>query len=232
MCGRYSLGASRDLFEAAFGVAPPEAARPSFNVAPGRPVVILRRDGRKAPVEAAAARWGLIPPWANRPDDGGVRINARSETAAVRSLFRDAFRHRRCLVPADGYYAWRRTDGAGRPYFLRRKDGRLFAFAGLWRRTRLADGTPFDSCAILTTEADAVARPVHHRMPVILPEERRAAWLDPSLTDPEEVGALLAPLAAAATCAYAVSPRVNGPGNDGAGCRAPADADAAQGTLF
>src|SRR5262245_35107324 len=175
MCGRFTLATSRaqlaDLFRLAGGPELPLR----YNIAPTQPVPVVRAagDGRAL----ALARWGLIPRWATDPAIGNRLINARSETVAEKPSFRDAFRKRRCLIPATGFYEWAKTAGGKQPYHFRLLDGRPFAFAGLWERWDRG-GEPVESCTILTTAANAVVRPVHERMPVILPAEAFAAWLD------------------------------------------------------
>src|SRR5262245_33896326 len=174
MCGRYSLATSRgqlaDLFRLAGGPDLPLR----YNIAPTQPVPVVRAagDGRAL----ALARWGLIPHWASDPAIGNRMINARSETVAEKPSFRDAFRKRRCLIPATGFYEWLAQAGGKQPYHFRLHDGRPFAFAGLWERWDRG-GEPVASCARRTTEVNAVVRPVHGRMPVIMPPEHFAAWL-------------------------------------------------------
>src|SRR5262249_41316010 len=167
------------------------------------PVVRAAEGGR----QLALARWGLIPHWATDPAIGNRLINARSETVAEKPSFRDAFRQRRCLIPATVFCEWWAPAGGKQPFHFRLREGRPFAFAGLWERWQGGDGA-VESCAILTTEANAVVRPVHERMPVILPPEDFAAWLDTSWP-PEELQALLRPYLAEEMEARAVSRRVN-----------------------
>jgi putative SOS response-associated peptidase YedK len=127
----------------------------------------------------AMLRWGLIPSWASDPSIGNRLLNARCETVAEKPSFRSAFRQRRCLVPASGFYEWQKAGGGRKqPYFIRPGGGGLFAFAGLWERWRNAEGAPVETCTILTTEANDVMRPLHERMPVILGTEAAARWLD------------------------------------------------------
>src|SRR5262249_35050656 len=128
--------------------------------------------------ELGLLRWGLIPSWAE--EAGAPLINARSETVADKPAFRAAFKQRRCLIPADGFFEWLPVNGKKQPYYICRQDGHPFGFAGLWERWEGADGPPVESCTILTTEANEVVRPLHDRMPVLLDPRDYAAWLDPS----------------------------------------------------
>ena len=200
MCGRFvrftPLRVLGDLFDCP---APPELPA-RYNIAPTQPVPVVRvlragpgGTGR----EWATVRWGLIPPWADDPSIGNRMINARAETAAEKPSFRNAFKHRRCLVPADGFYEW--AKGAGKapkqPYLIRLKSGQPFAFAGLWESWTSPDGEVIESCTILTTEANEVLSAIHDRMPVIIAPEDYGRWLDPA-TPLEEVKALLRPFPA------------------------------------
>jgi putative SOS response-associated peptidase YedK len=165
--------------------------------------------------EAALLRWGLIPPWSKDPKQ--APINARAETAADKPTFRHALRKRRCLVPADGFYEWAAVGGRKQPCCLRPWDERPWAFAGLWERWEGPEG-PVESCAVLTTEANELVRPVHDRMPVILPERHWAAWLDAGLQDAAELVPLLRPIPSDAMRAYPVGALVNNPRNEGPEC--------------
>lgn len=169
MCGRFTLGVKTaevaETFQAAQrGLDLP----PSYNIAPTQNVLIVRRDQSVGERELAEARWGLIPHWVN--DSSGFKmtlINARSETAAKKPSFRGAFRSRRCLIPADGFYEWLKLNGGKQPYMVHRKDDGLFAFAGLWGHWESEDGASLESCTILTCEPDDVAGEIHDPMPVM-----------------------------------------------------------------
>ncbi len=217
MCGRFLLLSSgREVAEAFDLTGFPELA-PRYNIAPTQPVLAVRAadTGR----EAALLRWGLVPPWAK--DMKQAPINARAETAADKPTFRHALRKRRCLVPADGFYEWAAAGGRKQPYCFRPWAGRPWAFAGLWERWQGPEG-PLESCAILTTEANELVRPVHDRMPVILPERYWAAWLDAGLQGAGELLPLLRSFPSDAMRAYPVGPRVGNPRNDGPACLEPA----------
>ena len=181
-------------FQQAFACDPPEGLGESWNVNPDRQIPVVRTgpDGGR---EAAFARWGLLGPWMKEAGDPARQINVRSETAAAKPMFRDSFRKGRCLIPASGFYEWQKAGaGPSRPFFVALASGAPFAFAGLWRRNRLVDGGLLDSCAILTTDASPLLRPIHPRMPVILPLASQPLWLDPTLKDPEFLQALLTPV--------------------------------------
>jgi putative SOS response-associated peptidase YedK len=221
VCGRFTLKSSPQEVQREFGLdAPPELA-PRFNIAPSQPVATIQADaaGRRLLVPR---RWGLVPAWAGDQRIGARLINARAETLAVKPAFRDAFRLRRCLVPADGFYEWAGAAGGERqPYWIARPDEGCFGIAGLWERWRAADGSWLESCALVTTEANARLRPLHDRMPAILAREDYARWLDPAERDPRRLEPLLRPAPAAALGLRAVSRVVNRPAHDAPDCIAP-----------
>jgi putative SOS response-associated peptidase YedK len=171
MCGRYALHTSPEVVALAFGLAEIPALGPRYNIAPASQVLIVRKN------EASMVRWGLIPRWARDPSIGAKLNNARAETVAEKPSFRDAYRKRRCLIPASGFYEWKTEAGRKQPYYVLPSTGALFAFAGLWESWTGPDGA-LQTCAIITTEANEKMRAVHDRMPVILPPERYAGWLD------------------------------------------------------
>ncbi len=214
MCGRFALSITPAQFRRVFGCEPPEMPA-RFNITPDSEILVVRAgvDGLR---EAVPVRWGLLPPWSSDPADPARQINARIETAAEKPMFRAAFRRGRCLVPADGFYEWQKGGGGpSRPWFVRMRDGGPMAFAGLWWRTRLADGSELDTCAILTMDALPSIRGIHHRMPVIVAPDRFDAWLDPALRDPALLRELLAPPGDGEIEAVPVSRRVNDPRNEG-----------------
>lgn len=222
MCGRFALSITPVDFQRVFGCAPPEGLKASYNVTPDRQIVIVRvsPDGVR---EAVFARWGILGPWMDDANDPGRQINARSETAAEKPMFRDAFRKGRCLIPALGFYEWQKAgSGPSRPFFVGLASGEPFAFAGLWRRNRLVSGELIDTCTILTTAASPMLAPIHHRMPVILPEASLALWLDPELKDRSLLQALLVPRPDHELTAHEVGRAVNSPRNDGPALIEPA----------
>ncbi len=189
--------------------------RPHFNVAPSQqiPVVRVNREGKRT---LDFAQWGLIPSWTkNTPK--AQPINARAETLADRAMFRSAFERRRCLIPADGFYEWKADPSGGgkQPWFFHFKDDRIFAFAGLWERWKPGEGAePVDTCTIITTTPNAVVKPIHDRMPVILARENYDQWLDRDVPSSEVVNCLR-PHPADEMEAYRVSKRVNRAGEEG-----------------
>ena len=215
MCGRFSLKTPSKVLAKAFKIEVPTLPL-RYNIAPTQQVAAVRSrpDGR----ELALLKWGLVPSWAKDASIGSRMINARAETVAEKPAYRWAFRRRRCLVPADGFYEWKREGGSKQPYHFRMRDEQPFAFAGLWERWRGELGEVIDSCTIITTEANELLAPVHDRMPVILPPEAYDTWLDDEFTDALALGGLLRPYPAEAMERFPVSTRVNSPKNDDASC--------------
>ena len=191
--------------------------QPNYNVAPTQevPAVVAGNGGGERRLEML--RWGLIPSWADDPGIGARMINARSETVAEKPSFRRAFKERRCLIPADGFYEWQKTNGGKQPYYLRMKSGRPFAFAGLWESWK-GDGNEIRSCTILTTNPNDVAGEIHNRRPVILPPEGYEVWLDPDVRETDQLLSLLAPYPPGDMEAYPVSRRVSSPSNNEPSC--------------
>lgn len=221
MCGRYTLKSPIEVLAKEFGITGPlPEIQPSYNVAPGREVlaVVTGSDGGR---HLETLKWGLVPSWAKDPGIGYRMINARSETAAEKPSFRKPLKECRCLILADGFYEWRKMGNGKQPFHIKMEDGKPFAFAGLreeWER----DGVEIRSCAILTTGPNDLLRKVHDRMPVILPAEAQATWLDPEVRDPASLLPLLVPYPSDAMTAYPVSRAVNSPSNDGPGLLEPA----------
>ncbi|MDH3229834.1 MAG: SOS response-associated peptidase [Alphaproteobacteria bacterium] len=226
MCGRFSLTLPVEAMGRLFGFAPevaPELA-PRYNIAPSQPVAVVRRCGDTAEREFALLRWGFVPAWARDPASMRQPINARGETVSAKPMFREAYRHRRCLIPADGFYEWKRAAGGKQPWRIQRADGAPFAFAGLWDRWKGRDGTVIESCAIITTGANDTVRPIHDRMPVILDIGRFGPWLE---APPVEASDMIAPYRGALEV-FPVSRRVNDPHNDDADLIIPAPNEAPQ----
>jgi putative SOS response-associated peptidase YedK len=230
MCGRYSLTTTIEEMRRLLGfIGPLPNLPPRYNIAPTQnvPTVRLAREGGR---ELALLRWGLIPSWAKDVEIGARLINARGESVAEKPSFRDAFKKRRCLVPADGFYEWQAAPGGKIPHRVGLAGGTpeampLFAFAGLWEHwDKAADGKPIETCAIITTDANERLRPIHERMPVILAPEDYGHWLDPA-TSHADAQARLKPYPSDAMVAYEVSTRVNAVRNDDAACLAPAAPD-------
>ena len=227
MCGRYTNRLSWTdivrLYRVASYPGPALNLRPRFNVAPTQDVVAVRTREGTGDRELAMLRWGLIPAW-TKPDapQRSPLINARSETVAEKPSFRQAFRRRRCLIVADGFFEWGKGKSGKQPYWITLADRAPFAFAGLWERwEKSPDGKTVDSCAIVTTEANELVARIHDRMPVILAPEDYESWLDIDGTPADRAQSLLRPYPAAAMTAVPVSARVNSVKNDDEGCVEP-----------
>lgn len=221
MCGRFSLTfTSRDLGEY-FHLKQDLPLIPRYNIAPSQYVAAIRReDGERILREL---HWGLIPFWAKDRKIGYRTINARAETAHKSPSFREAFRSRRCLIPATGFYEWDKTGGSKQPYFIYPTNNKPMAFAGLWERWHDKEGEKvIESCTILTTAASTPVARLHNRMPVILKPENFDLWLDPEEHRVEPLRALLLPSAAEILAMYPVSRYVNKAANEGAQCLEPA----------
>ena len=220
MCGRFTQAAPNETVAELFQLPSVPALAPRYNIAPTQDVAAVRA-GVAGGRELVALRWGLLPSWASERSVAARMINARAETLADKPAFRAAFRSRRCLVVADGFYEWQRLGGRKQPHFVGFGDGRPFGLAGLWERWTGEEGGPVESCTIVTTAANEVVAPLHDRMPVILEPGEFALWLDPEVRNPEALRPLLRPHAAGAMCAYPVSPLVNDPARDLPACREP-----------
>jgi putative SOS response-associated peptidase YedK len=215
MCGRYRLSGTEHVAEF-FEAEQTEELSPRYNIAPSQPVVTIRQAGDCRVI--AMARWGLVPSWARDASIGYRMINARSETVLQRSAFREAFVSRRCLVPADGFYEWKKAGTVKQPFHFSMKDDSLFAFAGLWDRWESPQGTVVESCAILTTTPNELVRDVHDRMPVILHPSRYQAWLTTPPPEARNLTEFLVPFAAKLMSCYEVTRLVNSPQNDTPDC--------------
>lgn len=214
MCGRYSLTSSptelAKRFEFEFE-SDGETVRPRFNIAPTQQVLtVVGGETRRA----GFMRWGLIPRWAKDASTGRPLINARAETVAEKPTFRNSLKNRRCLVLADGFYEWQKVDDTKRPMRVVMRSGEPFAFAGLWSEWKDPAGNQIQSCAIITTAPNELLRPIHNRMPAILPEELESLWLDAPYDDYFPLTQCLAPHPADAMKAYEVSRLVNSASND------------------
>ncbi len=229
MCGRFSLSVTPRTIWELFGLESGPALPPRYNIAPSQQVAALRMEPGGQRRELVLLRWGLVPHWAKDPAMGARMINARAETVAEKPSFRTAFRRRRCLIPADGYYEWRTEEGKKQPYFFRMAGGEPFAFAGLWERWEAGgegggggEGkVVIESAAIITTDCNEIARPVHMRMPAILQPEQYRAWLDPAVQGGAAAQALLGPYSGGGLTVFPVSTHVNKPLNDDPACVAP-----------
>lgn len=231
MCGRFTLWVDLDQLAAAFpwmelpsGL---ETLPPRYNIAPTQPVAVVPNDGSN---RLNFFVWGLVPSWAKDPSVGNRMINARAETLGEKPSFRSAYRRRRCLVLADGFYEWQQGRGKIKtPHYIRLRSGEPFALAGLWEEWHSPEGDQLLTCTIITTEPNELVAQYHNRMPVILPESTYERWLDPSERQPDELDDLLGPYPAAEMEGFAVSTLVNSPGNDDPSCIEPVQEE---GTLF
>jgi putative SOS response-associated peptidase YedK len=231
VCGRYRLSRRKQILAEHFDATPfDDDWEPRYNIAPTQPVPVIRQQRKEPRRVLSLMRWGLIPSWAKHSSAG--MIDARSETAATKPAFRDAMRLRRCLVPADAFYEWRRTGTAKQPYCFEVDNGEMFAFAGLWDGWKDPNGQWIESCAILTTTPNAVTSQVHNRMPVILSKDDYDLWLDPGTTDVEAVSDLLKPFDARLMRMFPVGSRVNHVANDDEQCSRPVDIPEAENPLF
>ncbi|MBI3303843.1 MAG: SOS response-associated peptidase [Deltaproteobacteria bacterium] len=219
MCGRFTLTTDLDRLEERFAFrATNLPCVPRYNIAPSQPVLTVTKAEEQ---RAGFLRWGLIPSWAKDASIGDRMINARAETVAEKPSFRRALQKRRCLVLADGFYEWRKEGKKKTPLYIALKSHEPFGFAGLWETWKSPTGEAVHSCTIITTTPNALMESIHNRMPVILPREAEALWLDRAVEDPQALLPLLAPYLAEAMEAYAVSPLVNSPRNDTPACIEP-----------
>lgn len=226
MCGRFVLMTlGRDLAER-FELAEEPSPAPRYNIAPTQPIAVVRcGDPDVSTRRLDLLRWGLVPFWSKDPSSGPPLINARAETAAKKPAFRAAFRHRRCLIPADGFYEWKRDSGRKQPYFISMADGKLLAFAGLWEHWEDPADRVIESCTILTTDANEIVQPIHDRMPVILNPRDYNVWLDKRIETPDKLQHLLSPYPGREMTLRQVHPGMNKASYDSADCIAPYVAD-------
>ncbi len=225
MCGRFALFLPNESIAEHFHLAQTPMLPLRYNIAPSQPVVAIRlaeqsqqRESQQR--ELTLFRWGLIPSWAKDLSFSARMINARAETVADKPAFRAAFKRRRCLIPASGFYEWQKANGQKQPVFIHAPDDGLFALAGLWEIWHSPDGDMIESCTILTTEPNELMAPIHNRMPVIIEPEDYDMWLDPG-PRPDDARHLLRPYPSQKMRAYPVSTHVNSPQNDDAHCISP-----------
>jgi len=235
MCGRFGLlNTWAEIFEAYTLVSAPLDLQPRFNIAPTQPIFAVIAagggGGEGGGNTATHFQWGLVPSWAKDPAIGVKMINARAETVAEKPAFRAAFRRRRCLIPASGFYEWQKpARGPKQPFWIAAADGGLLTFAGLWETWLSPDGGELQTCTIITTAANDSLAPIHHRMPVILAPDDFGAWLDVrDETDTAAASALLRPASPEVTTAWPVSTQVNNVRNDDARLIEPAEPGAAE----
>jgi putative SOS response-associated peptidase YedK len=227
MCGRFTLRTPAAVLIEHFDLEVRSGRQlalfePRYNIAPTQDVMVVRADSAGVRT-ASPLRWGLVPSWSKGVAPGSPMINARSDTLAEKPAFRNAFRSRRCLIPADGFYEWRQAAGGAKakkqPYYIHRPDGQPFAFAGLWERWRDPDSKlAIESCTIVTTTANKALSELHDRMPVILAPNDYSLWLDTNITEPTQLQPLLTPAPDDELVADPVSTHVNRVANDDARC--------------
>lgn len=218
MCGRFTQTHSAESLARTFQLADIPQQAPRYNIAPTQTVAAVIHSEGTAERTFKSFRWGLIPSWAKDTQIAAKLINARSETVAEKPSFRSAFRRRRCLIVADGFYEWQAREDKKQPFYIQLENGSPFAFAGLWETWKEATGDCIESCTILTTEANETMRSLHARMPVILNPKDWDVWLDSGVSETEPLKSLLVPYRGEAMSAYPVSAKVNNPRYDLADC--------------
>jgi putative SOS response-associated peptidase YedK len=220
MCGRYVQFSLFPILQKEFGLKFGEEVdlKPSWNLAPTQNVpVVVNEDGNRL----TTCRWGLIPPWSKDMAIGSRMINARAETLAEKPSFKSPFKKHRCLVVADGFYEWKKTVTGKAPTYIHMTDGSPIGFAGLYSDWTSPEGEAIRTCTIVTTEPNELLAPIHNRMPVIIPPDKRHIWLDPGQQDPEALSLLLTPYSAGEMEAWEVARTVNSPTNNGPELIAP-----------
>ncbi len=216
MCGRFGLFLPAKTIASFFLILNEPEVPPRYNIAPTQPVLAVREDqsGRRGDY----LRWGLVPHWARDIKIGAKLSNARAETLHEKPSFRGAYKYRRCLIPAAGFYEWKTEGGRKQPYLIQRDDGLPLAFAGLWESWLSPDQSEIESCTVITTVANRDMEPVHHRMPVILEPDQFARWLAPEPRQPKDLADMLRPLPDRQLVLRPVDPYVNRTGNEGRRC--------------
>lgn len=220
MCGRFALTSPAENLAEQFNLAQPPLLVPRYNIAPTQPVAAVRLSPHTAQREWVLFHWGLMPSWAKDVKPSASLINARAETVAEKPAFRAAFKRRRCLIPADGFYEWKKEGKTKQPMYIHLANGRSFAFAGLWETWSGADGSEIESCTLVTTTPNEFMSTIHDRMPVILDSEDYEWWLNPG-PNPNQTLHLLRPYPAEKMVAYPVSSWVNSPRHDDPQCILP-----------
>ena len=221
MCGRFTLHTPESHIREAFNLehTEPLGLIPRYNIAPSQDIPIIRDTETSR--EMVIAQWGLIPSWSKEPKTKYSTINARIESVAEKPTYRTPFKRRRCLIPADGFYEWKVVNGHKIPHHIRMKDGKVFAFAGLWDRWE-SDGESLDSCTIIVMPANAVMKPIHERMPAIIAPAHYDYWLDSRITEKQEIMQYLNSAPSSQLTAYPVSTWVNVPKHNDERCIQPA----------
>lgn len=209
MCGRFSLAIDAELFEKIFGIINISNYKPSYNIAPGQNIGVIRINNNSQK-ELSLMHWGLIPSWSKDPKVGYKMINARSETLTEKPSFKQSFKTKRCLIPADGFYEWKKQGKEKTPYYFKMKNSSPFAFAGLWDTwINKEDTKTIDSCTIITTSANSLLNPIHERMPVILNPENYSFWLDNKVINLDKLKSVLNSYDSDTMLYYEVSKNIN-----------------------
>lgn len=212
MCGRFALATEKKILEMLYQLEIGIDLPPRYNIAPSQNILALRRSPQHGKRELTNLKWGLVPFWAKDASIGSRMINARSETAAEKPSFREAFKKRRLLIPAGGFFEWKKDGGTRQPYYIYQKNEQPFSLAGLWERWEKGE-EPLESCTILTTKSNTLIASLHERMPVIISPQDYEKWLDPQ-TDSAVISGLLKPYPPEEMAAHPVSPAVNKPTNN------------------
>ena len=213
MCGRFALATTSEELVNHFNLKREVTLGSRYNIAPSQPVIIIRSGTSSN--KLSAIRWGLIPHWSKDEKIGFKLINARAETVQEKPSFRDAFKSRRCLIPATGFYEWKQEGRMKQPYYIKMKNGSLFAMAGIWESWQDPEGKTIDSCAIITTDANGIVGKIHDRMPVIMSNKSYGLWLSSTSNSLQE---FLRPYSPFKMTAYPVSGMINNAKNEGEGC--------------
>jgi putative SOS response-associated peptidase YedK len=221
MCGRFTLIAPGELIADEFGLAAVPTVAPRYNIAPTQPVAAIRIDNAEER-ELTYFHWGLIPFWATDIKMASRMINARSETVAEKPAYRAAFKRRRCLVPASGFYEWKKVNGGKQPVYIHPVNKEVMAIAGIWEQWHSDDGSEIESVSLLTTSPNERIKDIHNRMPVIIEQPDYSTWLDPSLEKGDVLFHLMRPIGSDFLDSYPVSTLVNNPRNDVAEVLEPA----------
>jgi len=223
MCGRFILMTPGSSLAEQFRLSEDVSLEPRYNIAPTQFVAVVR-IGRDDPTrKLVMLKWGLVPFWAKDKSIGSRLINARAESVAEKPAFRAAFKYRRCLIPADGFYEWKKTGKRKQPYFVGMADGHLFAFGGLWEHWESPEGEVIESCTILTTESNELVQELHDRIPLVVEPKDYELWLDPDMKDSTRLKPLLRPYPGDAMSKFPVSERVNRATYDAADCLEPVE---------
>lgn len=220
MCGRFTLFTAIAILKEFFQIDEITVKlQPHYNIAPGQEIAVIPNLEKRS---LQMHKWGLVPHWAKDTKIGYKMINARAETVAEKPSFREPFKKRRCIIPADGFYEWRKDGASKTPMFIRLRSGKPFALAGLWDVWKSPEGKAIATCTILTTRPNEMMATIHDRMPVILTPEQFNVWLDPNPRDPRDLKGFLEPYSADEMESFPVSKMVNTPANDSPDCAKPA----------